>query len=299
MKRVGVLEDSKVPLDTKYNIRARARALQEKWRQQLGLGEESHRPSTTDGTDEAKVNPSPGHDDHGKENTDPTATKKEAEEVLTNGKQPPKPIESDDMKMDEDDSLPIKVANNSDEVKKVEATPIDVAIMTVPSTETAQEAIPTQTYGNGNHQATNGAAEAAQDEPQVTMVEPEATNVESGGVDCGPAPTRTESEAAESKADATNTVANVESSETAHREPEAGAAEGEKKALNGHHEPLLEETTDQSMADDPKSDKVLDASEPKVTENTSAPEPDDDGEQMDCAVTPEPPVEDNIQVDEQ
>ncbi|KAI8452382.1 hypothetical protein BY996DRAFT_4529703, partial [Phakopsora pachyrhizi] len=41
LKRVGVLDDSKVPLDEKYNIRARARALQEKWRRTLGIGDES------------------------------------------------------------------------------------------------------------------------------------------------------------------------------------------------------------------------------------------------------------------
>jgi len=299
LKRVGVLEDSKVPLDAKYNIRARARALQEKWRQQLGLGEESHRPSAADGTDEAKANASPGNDDHGKENTDPTATKKEAEEVLTNGKQPPKPLESDDMKMDEDDSLPIKVANDSDEVKKVEATPIADAIITEPPTETVQEATSTQTNGNGNHQATNGEAEATKDEPQVTMSEPEATHAKSGGVNGESAPTTTESEAVDGKPNATNTATNMES-ETAHREPEAAAAaavEGEKKELNGHHEPALEETTDQPMAD-AKPDHVMDVvSEPKIAEEPAAPEPDDDGEQMDCAVTPEPPAVDNIEVD--
>ncbi|KAH9809351.1 hypothetical protein DFH28DRAFT_834488, partial [Melampsora americana] len=43
LKRIGALEDSKVPLDEKYHIRSRSRELQEKWRVLLGIGEDAHR----------------------------------------------------------------------------------------------------------------------------------------------------------------------------------------------------------------------------------------------------------------
>ncbi|KAI8446481.1 hypothetical protein BY996DRAFT_6422418 [Phakopsora pachyrhizi] len=40
LKQVGALDNSKVPLDEKYNIRARAQALEEKWRRTLGIEDE-------------------------------------------------------------------------------------------------------------------------------------------------------------------------------------------------------------------------------------------------------------------
>ncbi|CAH7672146.1 hypothetical protein PPACK8108_LOCUS6937 [Phakopsora pachyrhizi] len=48
LKQVGTLDNSKVPLDEKYNIRARAQALEEKWGWTLGIEDEfSSRVVTT------------------------------------------------------------------------------------------------------------------------------------------------------------------------------------------------------------------------------------------------------------
>ena len=68
-------------MDARYKIRARARALQEKWNRQLESGGQSHRPKTSDDTEESD------HDD-GKENAEPAATKKSEEAA-------PKPMKDD------------------------------------------------------------------------------------------------------------------------------------------------------------------------------------------------------------
>lgn len=72
LKRVGELEESKIPLDARYNIRARARALQEKWRQQFESSGQFHRPKTSNDTKK------PDGDD-GKENAEPAAARKSEE----------------------------------------------------------------------------------------------------------------------------------------------------------------------------------------------------------------------------
>ncbi|EGG07321.1 uncharacterized protein MELLADRAFT_77589 [Melampsora larici-populina 98AG31] len=57
LKRIGALEDSKVPLDDTYHIRSRSRELQEKWRLLLGIGEDAHRvqPNVEVSNDPAEI----------------------------------------------------------------------------------------------------------------------------------------------------------------------------------------------------------------------------------------------------
>ncbi|PLW05144.1 hypothetical protein PCANC_27651 [Puccinia coronata f. sp. avenae] len=72
LQRVVELEESKVPLDARYNIRARAHALQEKWRQQFELSGQFHHPQTFNDTKE------PDRDDE-KENAELASAKKSEE----------------------------------------------------------------------------------------------------------------------------------------------------------------------------------------------------------------------------
>lgn len=266
LKRVGVLEDSKVPMDAQYNIRARARALQEKWRQQFGLGEESHRPKTSDGAEETKAAGSL-EKDNGKENTDPTAAKKE-EEVVANGKEHKKLSDPDDMKMDEDDTLPIRVAEESGEAKPLDdAAPMEEAVIAAP------------VQANGDHEAVPAEPEAANTAAEDVNGKPEATSAEHSA----------EPEAVNGKPDVTMDgpeAANGAGDDVATVEPEA--VSGDTKAVNGDHHEAAKEDKDVTMADE-KVEESPDAAEPAtVGQKGSAPEMEDEAEQMDCAVTPEP-----------
>ncbi|PLW04546.1 hypothetical protein PCASD_25888, partial [Puccinia coronata f. sp. avenae] len=98
LKRVGVLEDSKVPMDAQYNIRARARALQENRLPRERQWERKYRPDC----------------------------RKEGGGSGANGKEHKKLSDPDDMKMDEDDTLPIRVAEESGEAKPLDdAAPME------------------------------------------------------------------------------------------------------------------------------------------------------------------------------
>ncbi|KAG0142236.1 hypothetical protein CROQUDRAFT_242495 [Cronartium quercuum f. sp. fusiforme G11] len=65
LKRIGALEDGKVPLDDKYHIRHRSRQLQEQWRVLLGIGEEAQRsqPAIEASNDPAEIPALPAEDE--------------------------------------------------------------------------------------------------------------------------------------------------------------------------------------------------------------------------------------------
>lgn len=87
LKRIGALEDSKVPLDEKYHIRSRSRELQEKWRVLLGIGEDTHRaqPAPEVSNDPAELPALPaayGEDTVKDVKEEPIALPKEAAEPM-------------------------------------------------------------------------------------------------------------------------------------------------------------------------------------------------------------------------
>lgn len=89
LKRVGVLDDSKVPMNDTYNFKSRARALQEKWRQTLGLGEEVVTKPSAEPASEAQHQISGPAKDN-KENENMSAAKPTPEKAL-NGDTPAHP----------------------------------------------------------------------------------------------------------------------------------------------------------------------------------------------------------------
>ncbi|KAA1093801.1 hypothetical protein PGTUg99_030128 [Puccinia graminis f. sp. tritici] len=331
LKRVGVLEDSKVPLDAKYSIRARARALQEKWRNQLGLGEEStHRSKAADGTDEAKANAS-ADDGNGKENTDPTGTKK-MEEVVMNGKEPTKPSDPDSMKMDEDEPMPVKVAEIDQTEKVVEAAPSNAAEITEPQTEAPEASPPAEPKAeeavngefeamdaepvahSGKPEAANDDTEAVNDAPEAKKAEPEAVNGKSELVNGKPESVNGKSESVNGKPESVNGKHEsvTGESEAINAEPKAinGETEGingkpeatsdEPKVVNGDHETLKEdEATEPAAKPDQDVEMATADAEPKITEKAPAQEPEDEGEQMDCADSPEPTTAEKTHADKE
>ncbi|POW20615.1 hypothetical protein PSHT_03313 [Puccinia striiformis] len=311
LKRVGVLEDSKVPLDAKYSIRARARALQEKWRNQLGLGDESgHRSKNSDGTDEAKAGNASPEDENGKENTDPTGVKNH-EQVEVNGKGATKPSDPDNMKMDEDDSLPIKIAEE-EETNKAEINSIEQDKIIEPPTEPAPEVSPVADVpqANGDHEASKEESEAMDVESEAVVGQAEDIKVDTEAV-------KVETEAVNDESDATSKEPEAAVTEAAvSGETEAAAANRDQEAVvdeveatNGDHETTTDETkvvngdeqVDEAVTKvvEVKTDGDVemdsaDVDQPKLDEKTApvaaatTAVADDDGEQMDCADTPEP-----------
>ncbi|KAH9455197.1 hypothetical protein Pst134EA_022671 [Puccinia striiformis f. sp. tritici] len=316
LKRVGVLEDSKVPLDAKYSIRARARALQEKWRNQLGLGDESgHRSKNSDGTDEAKAGNASPEDENGKENTDPTGVKNH-EQVEVNGKGATKPSDPDNMKMDEDDSLPIKIAEE-EETNKAEINSIEQDKIIEPPTEPAPEVSPVADVpqANGDHEASKEESEAMDVESEAVVGQAEDIKVDTEAVKAETEAVNDESDATSKEPEAAVTEAAVTEAAVS-GETEAAAAKGDQeavvddvKATNGDHETTTDETkvvngdeqVDEAVTKvvEVKTDGDVemdsaDVDQPKLDEKTapvaaaSTAVADDDGEQMDCADTPEP-----------
>ncbi|POW17529.1 hypothetical protein PSTT_00443 [Puccinia striiformis] len=292
LKRVGVLEDSKVPLDAKYSIRARARALQEKWRNQLGLGDESgHRSKNSDGTDEAKAGNASPEDENGKENTDPTGVKNH-EQVEVNGKGATKPSDPDNMKMDEDDSLPIKIAEE-EETNKAEINSIEQDKIIEPPTEPAPEVSPVADVpqANGDHEASKEESEAMDVESEAVVGQAEDIKVDTEAV-------KAETEAVNDESDATSKEPEAAVTEAAVTEAavtEAATTTDETKVVN------VDEQVDEAVTKvvEVKTDGDVemdsaDVDQPKLDEKTapvaaaSTAVADDDGEQMDCADTPEP-----------
>ncbi|KAH9445713.1 hypothetical protein MJO28_012422 [Puccinia striiformis f. sp. tritici] len=316
LKRVGVLEDSKVPLDAKYSIRARARALQEKWRNQLGLGDESgHRSKNSDGTDEAKAGNASPEDENGKENTDPTGVKNH-EQVEVNGKGATKPSDPDNMKMDEDDSLPIKIAEE-EETNKAEINSIEQDKIIEPPTEPAPEVSPVADVpqANGDHEASKEESEAMDVESEAVVGQAEDIKVDTEAVKAETEAVNDESDATSKEPEAAVTEAAVTEAAVS-GETEAAAAKGDQEAVvdeveatNGDHETTTDETkvvngdeqVDEAVTKvvEVKTDGDVemdsaDVDQPKLDEKTApvaaatTAVADDDGEQMDCADTPEP-----------
>ncbi|WAQ90426.1 hypothetical protein PtA15_12A415 [Puccinia triticina] len=233
LKRVGILEERQIPLEAQYSIRARARALQEKWRSQLGLGEEpTHRSKTVDGNDAAKANASVDNG-NGKENTDPTGTKK-VEEAMVNGKEATKPSDPEDMKMDEDDPTPVKVAEVDEETNTaVEPAPVEEAKISEPESE-APEASPPQ--ANGNHTAVNGHSEPVEAGPEAVDTQPEAVNGEAE-------PAKDEAPADEDEASAVQDEAPAVPDEAPAVQDEAPAAQDEASAVQDEASAVQDEAS--------------------------------------------------------
>lgn len=206
LKRLGVLDDSKVPLDSKYHIRARARALQEKWRQALGLGEESNRPRTAEATEQSKPDVSPNT--QAKEAKKVASPKKTRAATETNGKQSVDPCSPSTKQTEENESKPVEDSlddSNKAEIQAVpepdEAEPMNKSVR-----ESSRDAKAKSPQPNGHH--VNTRSDDAIDGPEklamdVEMADPNAEksqveeNDDGERMDCAESPEPTTAESNE------------------------------------------------------------------------------------------------------
>lgn len=219
LKRVGVLDDHKVPLEAQYNIRGRSRVLQDKWRHAFGFPEDSsNRPKVVEGSDENK----------------PEAAANKESEVISDRKKY-EPIDTDCQKVMEKSSAP-------DAALGLDGAKVDVDVAQ-PSDSMQVE--------DENMKVKDNSAKLEDDN---TKVDDDSRKVEN---DQRNPPTVDESV------------------------PQSPITEEKPDKLNGDPQETPAVTDVPMAAPDDEKSKAGDE-RPQAAEN------EDEGEQMDCADSPEP-----------
>ncbi|CAH7675349.1 hypothetical protein PPACK8108_LOCUS10346 [Phakopsora pachyrhizi] len=141
LKQVGALDNSKVPLDEKYNIRARARALEEKWRRTLGIEDEfASRVVTTapvtDVKSGTKTLANGGQEN--KENTQPAQVSAENSMAVVSNKDEKKDDDTEAKDQEKGDVKAAEGKSDKDEIKE-DGKKMDCSDSTQPKTTKAEE----------------------------------------------------------------------------------------------------------------------------------------------------------------
>ncbi|MBW0482451.1 hypothetical protein O181_022166 [Austropuccinia psidii MF-1] len=201
LKRIGVLDDSKIPSNYKYNIKARAQALQEKWRQTLGFAEDPSK-QTTGSNNQLDVNQKVADD----------TVNMEPKEKGSNGHG------LDAIKTQSDENLPGEVEGETEtkstpDTKEV-STPNEIGPISLPSPPALAEFNPPKV--NGDHpkkvqEATNGDEKTQDmetdslkpDPASIDGLETEEKDNDSEQMDCNESP---EAASVENNQEAVNQV---------------------------------------------------------------------------------------------